>query len=280
VGIYLAALLLSTAGAAPAATGERPAETGPAGIQWVAIPGGTFTMGADDLDSDALPKHEVTVKTFLMSKTLVTFGQYGKCVEAKACAPSHASDGACNVQAGAKRAKGVLSKPFLRDDSPVVCVNWNEASAFAKWAGARLPTEAEWEFAARSGGKNRKYPWGDEAPTCAQAVAHDGGCGYLSTWPVCSKPAGNTEQGLCDMAGNAIEWTGDAYHASYDGAPTDGSAWGDPLTSDDGAVMRGGAWEELQRSHAAHPDFVGRTADRIGADAGRASDLIGFRLAK
>ena len=119
-------------------------------------------------------------------------------------------------------------------------VDWNQAKAFAVWAGERLPSESEWEYAARSGGKDRKYPWGDEEATCETAVIGGSGCGNNAARPVCSKPKGNTEQGLCDMAGNAWEWVEDWYHGSYDGAPTDGSAWESPTGSF--RVVRGGSW--------------------------------------
>lgn len=80
---------------------------------------------------------------------------------------------------------------FKGDDQPVIYVTWDQAKAFSEWAGGRLPSEAEWEYAARSAGKTRKDPWGNEDATCDK--------------PVCSRPAGNTEQGLCDMAGDVWE---------------------------------------------------------------------------
>ncbi len=198
---------------------------GKAGIEWVRIPGGAFMMGTDNnWFADAQPPHRVTVKSFQMAKTLVTNKQYKACVDAGVCA-------ATDFDSYYKGAQ------FLGDDQPVVGLDWNRAKVFSRWAGGRLPTEAEWEYAARSAGKDQKYPWGNEDATCANAVI--GGCGYDAPAPVCSKPAGNTEQGLCDMAGNAQEWVEDSYHNSYAGAPTDGSAWEEAGAA---RVFRGGVW--------------------------------------
>jgi formylglycine-generating enzyme required for sulfatase activity len=199
------------------------------GIEWVSIPGGSFMMGSVGGGYDEKPRHEVTVKAFELAKSEVTVAQYKACVDAGACGEP-GTEGYCNW--------GVQG----RENHPVNCVNWEDAWAFSKWVGGRLPSEAEWEYAARSAGKNREYPWGDEAATCQRAVINDGGlgCGKDSTWPVCSKPGGNTEQGLCDMAGNVWEWAQDWYHDSYKGAPNDGSAWESPAGS--GRVVRGGSW--------------------------------------
>jgi formylglycine-generating enzyme required for sulfatase activity len=215
--LLAAALLIGAAPARAAAAARSPA--GKAGIQWIRIPGGTFTMGADDVGSYAQLQHKVTIKSFEMSKTLVTNKQYKVCVAAGACTAATAQDSS-----------------FEGDDKPVVGVDWSQAKAFCEWAGGRLPTEAEWEYAARSGGKDQRYPWGDEEADCGLAVVS--GCGG-ATAPVCSKPAGNTRQGLCDMAGDAWEWVQDWYHPSYAGAPVDGSAWEDSGAS---RVYRGGAW--------------------------------------
>ena len=188
-------------------------------IQWIAIPGGSFTMGSGDSGTDnEKPAHAVTIKPFQMAKTLVTNKQYKACVEAGACAAPSSGF------------------PSEGDDRPVVGVDWNQARAFSTWAGGRLPSEAEWEYAARGAGKDRKYPWGDEEATCERAVI--AGCASASA-PVCSKPAGNTPQGLCDMAGNAWEWVEDWYHGSYEGAPADGGAWEDAGSD---RVNRGGSW--------------------------------------
>jgi formylglycine-generating enzyme required for sulfatase activity len=194
-------------------------------IEWIKIPGGKFMMGSGF--GDAAPVHRVSVKPFEMAKSEVTFKQYDACVKAGDCSPI--SD-TC------------ASAAFRGEDQPVVCVSWQQADDFAKWAGGRLPSEAEWEYAARSAGKEQKYAWGNDAPTCERAVMYQKGygCGREATWPVCSKSKGNTEQGLCDMAGNVWEWVEDWHHGSYKGAPSDGSAWIDPAGSY--RVIRGGSW--------------------------------------
>jgi iron(II)-dependent oxidoreductase len=219
-------------------------------------------MGSNDGDSDERPVHSVTVPTFEMSKTAVTVGQYKACVDAGTCtAPNTGTY--CN-----------WDKPD-RGSHPINCVDWDQAQAFASWAGARLPSEAEWEYAARSGGRDWKYPWGDVAATCERAVMDESGkgegCGRGSTWPVCSKPKGNTTQGLCDMAGNVWEWVQDWYHDSYDGAPTDGSAWESPTGSS--RVNRGGSWRSYARGV--------RAAYRVSDDPRyRYDGRLGFRLAR
>ncbi len=243
-----------------------------ADISWVRIPGGSFNMGSNDGDDDEKPVHRVTVSTFEMSKTEVTFKQYRACVSAGGCTPAHVDDGTCWLWNGSKWEQGRLPSSFQGDEQPVVCVDWEQAQAYARWADARLPTEAEWEYAARSGGQNWKYPWGNENATCDRAVMHesDNGCGRRSTWPVCSKPRGNTVQGLCDMAGNVWEWVQDWYHDSYNGAPTDGSAWEKPTGSN--RVLRGGSWYYSARDV--------RAAFRSIVDPRIRNDNVGFRLAR
>ena len=184
--------LLGRLKAADAPEGAAAGAAGKAGIEWVSIPGGSFQMGSSSGGSDEQPVHTVRVSSFALMKTEVTFGQYRQCVSAGACTPAHTSDGSCYVYDGDTWGKGTLPSSFQGDEQPVVCVDWEQAQAFAAWAGGRLPTEAEWEYAARSGGKSWTYPWGEETASCSRAVMDDGGngCGEVRTWPVCSKQRG------------------------------------------------------------------------------------------
>ena len=185
----------------------------------------------------------VSLGAFEISKTEVTVAQYRACVDAGACtAPNDKSViKACNWGHSG------------RDNHPVNCVDWNQATTFARWAGGRLPTGEEWTYAATSGGQSWEYPWGNEPATCDRAIMDDGGdgCGQDRTWPVCSKPAGNSKQGVCDLAGNVWEWTDD----------------GDLLQ-----IYRGGGWP-LNATAL-------RASYRLGAVTSRRDNALGFRLAR
>jgi formylglycine-generating enzyme required for sulfatase activity len=162
-------------------------------------------------------------------KSEVTVAMYRACVAAGRCGEPAGADRACN-----------WGKPG-REDHPMNCVAWSQARDFCAAARARLPSEAEWEFAA-SGGEARRYPWGDEAVDAGGVYrANYNGCdyqqrssrtlgrrgrdGHEETAPVCSYPRGASRHGLCDLAGNVAEWVEDCYHPSYVSAPADGSAW-------------------------------------------------------
>ena len=235
----------------------RPYLAASSGVEWVRIPGGSFRMGSTK-QSDEQPVHTVRVKTFELAKSEVTVAQYAACVEAGGCTEPE-TGGSCNwKQAG-------------REDHPVNCVDWSQARAFSKWAGGRLPTEAEWEYAARSGGKDQRYPWGNDEASCSRAVMDDGGngCGREATWPVCKKSSGNSAQGVCDLAGNVWEWVEDVYADSYRDAPTDGSA---RTSGGSLRVFRGGGWFDSA-------GFL-RAAYRIGNAPSDRGDYIGFRPAR
>ena len=150
------------------------------------------------------------------TKSEVTVAQYRACVKAGKCSkPETKSD----------------HKYFNwgytdRDKHPVNGVDWNQATAFCEWAGGRLPTEDEW-YAEASNKGSRKYPWGEERPTCDRVVMCEGGngCGRDSTWPVCSKGRGNSVSGLCDMSGNLWEWTSSLYKAGKSARVLRGGSW-------------------------------------------------------
>ncbi|MBW2703519.1 MAG: SUMF1/EgtB/PvdO family nonheme iron enzyme [Deltaproteobacteria bacterium] len=232
-------------------------------IQWVEIPAGSFMMGSEiERRPEEMPVHLVNVPAFLMNRTEVTVRQYRACVEAGAC-----------TEPDKGWTFGNWGVPG-RDEHPVNCVDWFQASAYCQWLGVRLPSEAEWEYAARSAGQDITYPWGDELATCDYAIMHDEeegyGCGMLGTWEVCSKPAGNTSQGLCDMSGNIYEWVQDYYHDDYVNAPTDGSAW--EIPSHEFRITRGGCFGY------GYPLL--RSASRRGFPYERIFDFNGFRCSK
>ncbi|MFI5361390.1 MAG: SUMF1/EgtB/PvdO family nonheme iron enzyme, partial [Elusimicrobiota bacterium] len=242
---------------------------GKGGIQWVRIPPGSYTMGSEADSSWTRPRHRVTLKSFELSQTLVTNKQYKACVADGACSPAHLSDGKCEVWGSAANdwILGGVPDSFQGDEQPAVCVDWNQAKIFSEWAGGRLPSEAEWEYAARSAGNDWNFPWGNEDATCERAMVR--GCGDEAPAPVCSKTAGNTLQGLCDMAGNAWEWVQDSYHESYAGAPADGSAW---EVSGLDHVFRGGSF--------LNPPGLARTTSRRRGLADYSGETLGFRIAR
>ena len=212
----LAALLAVGASAEQGAIQTPAAVAIFAPVEFVKLAGGRFVMGSDEGDADARPPHDAVVRDFQISRTPVTVEQYAECVAAGRCTEP--------------RTVSADPRPFCnwgrpgRETHPVNCVTWTQAAAFAAFKNARLPTEAEFEFAASSRGRRGPFPWGDAAPTCDRVVMYlEGeetphGCGKGSTMPVCAKPAGNTEQGLCDMAGNVWQWVQDVYKPSYDEA--------------------------------------------------------------
>jgi len=200
---------------------------------WIYLPPGSFPMGAPEEESGSSaserPVHTVTFQYgFLIQKLPATARLYEACEVAGSCTePSVAEwDGT---------GKGVNRTSNGRGTHPQNGLSWDQANDVCSWLGGALPSEAEWEYAAKGPSDHRVYPWGDEPPpTCDNetAVFHPGGpvpdtwgCGAGGTAPVDSTPAGASAAGAMSMAGNVWEWVEDCVHSNYVGAPSDGSAW-------------------------------------------------------
>ncbi|MBN2494360.1 MAG: SUMF1/EgtB/PvdO family nonheme iron enzyme [Deltaproteobacteria bacterium] len=163
------------------------------------VPAGPFWMGCDPKREEACPENEpgrqIDLAAFYIDRHEVTVAQYAACMQAGECTPA-GEGGRCNG-GRADRAR-----------HPVNCVDFSQAQAYCRFRGLRLPSEAEWEKAAR-GEQGSKYPWGDAPASCDRAVMSDRGgpgCGSGTTLPVCSRPQGASPHGLCDAAGNVWEW--------------------------------------------------------------------------
>lgn len=208
------------------------------------IPGGPFIRGSEltvqKLDTgkrvkDESPIMTVTVSTFLIDTLEVTLREFKQCVKAAKC----------SIKPGPKY--GWARRNL---DNPALGMSWFAARNYCRWKGKRLPTEAEWEKAAR-GSNGDQYPWGNEAPTCKRAIIKENGrkgCGTGITHKVGSRPA--YRYGLKDMAGNAHEWVSDWYSDSY-GKCGKACTGTDPKGPCNGAdqcpgykrkVVRGGSW--------------------------------------
>ena len=190
----------------------------------VFVPEGIFWMGCNAelpyCASEWSPLHQVNVASFWIDVYEVTVLEYASCVESGVCSePNVTSDECNNVVVDERRAdtNNWISRA-QRTNHPINCVDWHQAKMYCEWVGKRLPTEAEWEKAAR-GIDGRTYPWGNEPSDCNYAVTRTieegSGCGQNLTWPVGSKIDGASIYGTLDMAGNVAEWTADWYDAVY-----------------------------------------------------------------
>ena len=221
-------------------------------VVMVYVPGGEFEMGSTEGGSDERPVHMVVLDDFWIDRTEVTNEQYRRCVEAGDCEPPADSD---------SYTRDSYYGNSAYDDYPVIYVSWFQAVDYCEWAGGRLPTEAEWEYAAR-GPEVSVYPWGDEWDK-NRLNSGEGGPG--DTTEVGSYPAGVSWCGALDMAGNVWEWVADWYGEYPSGRQVN------PTGSSSGAsrVLRGGSWS-LDRSRA-------RSAYRSGSSPGDRFIDFGFR---
>ncbi len=241
------------------------------GIVMIYVPAGKFQMGSTEAEIQAavetcmstgsthetcetwigreMPAHMVTLDAFWMDRTEITNAQYEQCVVAEVCDVSaHKSD---------NRYNGAMQ--------PVVGISWHDAEAYCAWVGGRLPTEAEWEYAAR-GPESLTYPWGNEwQPGLANCWEVDCQDGYEYTAPVGSFPAGASWVGALDMAGNVREWVMDWY-GNY---PSEQQVNPTGPTSGEYRVLRGGSW--------ANPLAFNRCSYRVGYDPGFRYNNRGFR---
>lgn len=195
------------------------------------VPAGEFFMGSEDGDSDERPRHIVFLEEFYIDMYETTNADYTACVKAGGCTPPGESFSSTR--------SSYYGDPQY-DDYPVIYVDWEQASAYCAWRGARLPGEAEWERAARGGVEGKTYPWGDESPNCSRAnyLGKDGGC-IGDTGKVGSYLSNG--YGLYDMVGNVWEWVQDWYRADYYSSQ---QIFKNPLGPETGTqrVLRGGSW--------------------------------------
>lgn len=294
--VLLAAMTVSPVHAA-APHAPRAASHAKPSADMVRIPGGTFAMGAAAKDDGAMqmphekPVHEVTVKSFWMDTTEVTVAQFARFVDATHyrteaeifgwSAVFSALQGQWTRVDGADWRHPNGPQSSAKPDEPVGHVSWNDASAYARWRGHRLPTEAEWEYAARGGLAGKTYSWGDELNPGGKPMANwwqghfpardDGADGFKGLAPVARFPPNG--YGLFDMTGNVWEWVadrwGEDYYAHSPKRYPRGPAHGDER------AMRGG-------SYLCSENFCSnyRVAGRSHATPDSTLSNVGFRTVK
>lgn len=219
------------------------------------LPGARFTMGSSSpkAPTNEKPPRPATVSTFWIDRTEVTVGAYRTCVDAQTCARPGRTSPSCTYDAG-------------DPDLPVSCVRWRDADTYCRFAGKRLPTETEWEYAAR-GTFAVAFPWGG-APSCANAVTlisdQTGRSCTARPARVGSHPSGASPFGVQDMSGNVEEWTADWY--------TDSVGLGPAPRTGAAHVLRGGGWLS--------PPSYSRTTARDWGSAIESGPNVGFRCAR
>lgn len=244
------------------------------GMVQLFIPAGSFLMGGLDVlrDADEIPEHQVILSAFWIDQVEVTNGMYSLCVEAGECRPP--------VQFSSDDRGDYFGNPEYVD-YPVVHVAWLDADRYCRWAGRRLPTEAEWERAAR-GDDMRTYPWGSEPPnpTIVNALNAVG-----DTTRVGSYADGASPFGVLDMAGNVWEWVLDIYKpAYYSTSPAENPVNLEDTSGTNFRVIRGGAFQDTHlnlrlsnRGYEIGPDLHAKQTE--DTYFGRSSEKIGFRCA-
>ena len=229
------------------------------GMTLLYVPAGEFTMGAASSDTqasdDEKPSHTVYLDTFWIDQTEVTNALYAKCVAAGKCQapPSTGSN---------TRSSYYGTSQFA--NYPVIKVSWNDAQAYCQWAGGDLPTEAQWEKAAR-GDAPRTYPWGPETPDASRLNFN---MNVGDTTEVGKYPSGASFYGALDMAGNVLEWVRDWYGSYQSSAQRNPTG----TTSGDARALRGGGWGDAAA-------FVRASGRNWNFPDGRL-DVIGFRCAR
>lgn len=222
------------------------------GIEFIRIPAGEFSMGDPTADEDARTVHKVSLSGFWLARYEVTVEQYGRFLKVSGRRePNHWTNAR-------------LNKP----QQPVIGVTYEDAVEFCRWAGGRLPTEAEWEYAAR-GTDGRRYPWGNSPPDPMRASYHLD-VGFGATKPVGAAEMGAGPFGALDQAGNVFEWCADWYAPDTYTRAARQNPQGPP--SGELRVIRGGGWLSL-------PDAITVWAREKYPPLGR-STMIGFRVAR
>jgi len=240
-------------------------------LEWINVNGGTFQMGIDDGGSDEQPIHTVTLSSFEITKYEVTNGQYCEFLNDIGCNSNGSHNGEQYIDMGSGYCQinysgGQFVPESGKTDFPVIYVSWYGANAFAKWAGGRLPTEAEWEFAARGGNSSNGYTYSgsNAVGDVAWYYTNSGD----QTHQVGTKA--DNELGTHDMSGNVWEWCNDWYDSDYYTSSPQNNPQG-PANGTN-RVLRGGSW-----NYDAH---YCRVAKRSGNLPDHAYYYLGFRVAR